>query len=172
MLEESPIGYNPEFVKRVMAARDQKTREQANGLLRDAMQEARDIVRRAELQAKRIIEQAHDESARVVTMAKAEAYVAVTATKPAESFELRPMEDIAREASDDLGISLEEIMGRSRVLHIARARGTVMAAVYVQRPDLSLNQIARFFGRDHTTVLAAVQKTGVWRGVEVVKRSA
>lgn len=166
MLEESPIGYNPEFVKRVLAARDQKTREQANALLRDAMQEARDIVRRAKLQARRILEEAHDEGAKVVSIAKAEAYVAVAATNPTASFQLRPIEEIAREAAEDLGVAFEAIMGRSRVLHIARARATVMSAVYVQRPDLSLHQIGRFFGRDHTTVLYAVQQTGVWRGVE------
>jgi chromosomal replication initiation ATPase DnaA len=42
-----------------------------------------------------------------------------------------------------------------------------MAEIYVQCPGMSLPEIGRMFGgRDHTTVIHAIKKLGVWRGGE------
>lgn len=74
-----------------------------------------------------------------------------------------PPRDIIKRVAVEHRLRPEEITGESRRLPIVRARHAAMAAIYVERPDLSLPQIGRAFGKDHTTVLSALQKLGVCR---------
>lgn len=62
------------------------------------------------------------------------------------------------------GMPLAWILGPRRNTCIVRARQEAMARVYDSCHGMSLPQIARLFNRDHTTVLHAVKKLGVWRG--------
>jgi len=61
------------------------------------------------------------------------------------------------EAAARYGVTVEEINGRSQVRPIAWARQEAMAATY-HHTRLSMPQVGRIFGRDHTTVLHAIQR--------------
>jgi chromosomal replication initiator protein len=71
----------------------------------------------------------------------------------------RSDEQLLSEICDYLGVSVEAIRGRSRQRPIVTARQTAMYVVR-ELTDLSYPAIARLFGgRDHTTVIHAVEKT-------------
>src|SRR5690606_166366 len=58
-------------------------------------------------------------------------------------------------------VPVSEIIGDSRTRRVVAARHAAMKAVADNRPDLSLPRIAKYFGgRDHTTILHAIQKLG------------
>jgi chromosomal replication initiation ATPase DnaA len=61
-------------------------------------------------------------------------------------------------------IPVADILSPSRLASHVAARQEAMAAIYLRMPELSLPRIARVFSRDHTTVLHAIKKLGVWRG--------
>jgi chromosomal replication initiation ATPase DnaA len=61
-------------------------------------------------------------------------------------------------------IPVADILSPSRLATHVAARQEAMAAIYLRMPELSLPRIARVFNRDHTTVLHAIKKLGVWRG--------
>lgn len=104
----------------------------------------------AEAEALRIIEAARKEAARLTAIEE----------------ESRPdVGDIVRAIALKHMISPAIIIGPRRDRAAVAARYEAMALAYQRRPDLSLSQIARYFGnRDHTTIIHAVQKMGVWRG--------
>ena len=62
---------------------------------------------------------------------------------------------IAEEAAK-AGVAVEEVMGRARRRSIVRARYAAMRAVHRAYPDKSYPELARFFARDHTTVMYAL----------------
>ncbi|MFQ6184391.1 helix-turn-helix domain-containing protein [Sinorhizobium meliloti] len=65
-----------------------------------------------------------------------------------------------RNRSEELGFTVEEITGRSRLRSVSNARQLIMFEVH-KRFDRSTLEIGRFFGgRDHTTVLHALMKHG------------
>ena len=71
----------------------------------------------------------------------------------------RTEEQLLAEICDFLGVSVDAIKGRSRQRPIVTARQTAMY-VFRELTDLSYPAIARLFGgRDHTTVIHAVEKT-------------
>ena len=71
----------------------------------------------------------------------------------------RSDEQLLTEICDYLGVTVEAIRGRSRQRPIVTARQTAMYVVR-ELTDLSYPAIARLFGgRDHTTVIHAVEKT-------------
>jgi chromosomal replication initiator protein len=71
----------------------------------------------------------------------------------------RTEEQLLAEICDFLGVTVEAIKGRSRQRPIVTARQTAMY-VFRELTDLSYPAIARLFGgRDHTTVIHAVEKT-------------
>jgi chromosomal replication initiator protein len=53
------------------------------------------------------------------------------------------------------GVTVKQVMGRSRLKPIARARQMAMRAIEAEFGDSS-PMIGRLFNRDHTTVLAAL----------------
>lgn len=77
-----------------------------------------------------------------------------------------PVRTIINVVADKHHVTLEEIIGPSRSSKISEARHEAMALAYQNRPDLSTPMIARVFNRDHTTLLHAVKKMGVWRGAK------
>ena len=71
----------------------------------------------------------------------------------------RTNEQLLQEIADFVGFSVEEIKGKSRQRPLVTARQTAMYVVR-ELTDLSYPAIARLFGgRDHTTVIHAVEKT-------------
>jgi chromosomal replication initiator protein len=71
----------------------------------------------------------------------------------------RSAEQLLSEICDYLGVSVEAVRGRSRQRPIVGARQTAMYVIR-ELTDLSYPAIARLFGgRDHTTVIHAVEKT-------------
>lgn len=64
---------------------------------------------------------------------------------------------VVRRIAREHGCTLEDIYGTSRHDSIARARRHAMA-VLRWSTALSLPELGRIFGRDHTTILTAVRK--------------
>jgi hypothetical protein len=56
------------------------------------------------------------------------------------------------------GVSSREILGHQRYLRIVAARHESMWLIHTHCPWLSIPEIGRVFGRDHTTVLHALSK--------------
>ena len=72
-------------------------------------------------------------------------------------------EQIIREGVKGTPFTVEDIKGPTRYKAIAQLRQLLMGKVYLECPHLSLPQIGKAFGgRDHTTILHAVQKLGLW----------
>jgi hypothetical protein len=72
--------------------------------------------------------------------------------------------EIRRHLARRYDVTLAEMDGDRRSIRVVQARHAAMAEIYVQCPSISLPEIGRMFGgRDHTTVLHAVKKLGVWR---------
>lgn len=68
----------------------------------------------------------------------------------------RLMARIVHECAAESGVPAQDIMGRSQKAKVAHARHVAMFLIH--RKGHSLSEIGRFFGRDHTTVMAAVRK--------------
>ncbi len=56
------------------------------------------------------------------------------------------------------GVSVDEIMGPSRSVHLVAARHLAIWLVHTHCRWLSTPEVGRIFGRDHTTVLNALRK--------------
>jgi chromosomal replication initiation ATPase DnaA len=143
-------------VKRVNIVSEQRARDERQARLdaaeADRREQTRQIIAAAKAQAELIVSEAQSLAA-VIT---AEAVAEVEARPPS-------VMDIIKAMAEKHGVSVAEIKGKRRNRHITVARQEAMALAYEQRPDLALPQIGRVFGRDHTTVLYAVQKSGKWR---------
>jgi len=68
-----------------------------------------------------------------------------------------PVRRILSDAAEIFGVTADEILGLSRRKEVREARWAAMHAVR-ETTDLSVMEIARRFGRDHTTVLANLKK--------------
>lgn len=64
----------------------------------------------------------------------------------------------------ELGINYLEIQGHRRQKDISNARTLLIAEVYQLFPLMSLPCIGKIFDKDHTSILAAVRRAGVYRG--------
>lgn len=65
------------------------------------------------------------------------------------------------------GVTVEDVRGSRRCRRVVLPRQIAMYQCYVQRKDISLPMIGRWFGgRDHTTVLHAIRKIEKMRGAE------
>lgn len=73
--------------------------------------------------------------------------------------------EIVQQVSDLTCISVKDIMGKSRKAPITKARHLVWFVARQQ--GMTLQQIARAFDRDHTTVLHGIQREEAARRMEV-----
>ena len=64
--------------------------------------------------------------------------------------------DITAQVSDITGIAVKDLLGKSRMRRIAHARFLIWFIAH--REGLTLQQIARAFDRDHTTILHGIQR--------------
>jgi len=133
MFQESPIGYNPEFAKAVLAKREHAERlKHTNMLLREAARA------KEEIEAKK--------AARDIDPLKA-----VREMIPRSEFQR-----IERRAALVFGIRLIHIKGESRKRNVVLARQFIYYWA-CRRTSLSTPQIGRLLGgRDHTSCLAGV----------------
>lgn len=74
----------------------------------------------------------------------------------------RLVQAVAESVGSRMGVSAEDILGRSRLRLIVNARHESIAEVHRARPHWSYPQIGLAFGLDHTTVLNALRNTGAY----------
>lgn len=139
----------------------------AAALITAARRDAERIVRAAKQKADRQLDQAAREGAKIVADARHEASAIVHAAEIGTPIEAPKVSihSIICTVAKRHGVSPLDITGPSRAMPIVEARHAAMVEAYLVRLDLSTPQIGRDFGgRDHTTVLHAVRKAGVYRG--------
>lgn len=66
--------------------------------------------------------------------------------------------------ADYPNISFFDIISQRRTKELIEPRRKCMAAVYLERYDLSFPMLGKIFDRDRTSVMAAVEKEGAKRG--------
>jgi chromosomal replication initiation ATPase DnaA len=156
-------GYNPEFVAKVYAKRREANRKKKEAELqrmkvRSERQRQEDAERRAKERMQREREEIEAQRERFECMARR-----AKDTIKAKENGLPSVTQIIMECALKYNIEPTDIIEKSRYYPIKEARFDAMARAYVERPDLSLNQIGKHFKRDHTSVLHAVKVRGVWR---------
>ncbi|MEZ2220748.1 helix-turn-helix domain-containing protein [Rhizobium sp. RCC_161_2] len=62
------------------------------------------------------------------------------------------------------GVSIANVQSSRRTRKVVKPRQEAMFEVFIQRPDLSLPMIGRWFRKDHTTIIHAVRKIEAMRG--------
>jgi chromosomal replication initiation ATPase DnaA len=72
------------------------------------------------------------------------------------------MRNIIRETAGRAGVTVAEFTGSRRTASMTEIRRAAMARVYRECPELSLPEIGRGFGRDHTTILHHLREAGVY----------
>ena len=90
---------------------------------------------------------------------------AATSDRPAILTPGRIIKMLIAEEAERHGATLGEVMGPSRGHRIVKARDAAIRRIHDERPDFSYPHLGRVFGgRDHTTILHSLDKTG-GRGV-------
>lgn len=137
-------GYNPNFSRRV---REKQQREREAAQARADAEKAMEAKRRRE-----------ELDRAVANLEAVKSYSCITVIENGAKI---PAREIIAHIAALHGVPVAEILGRRRSVPICAARHAAMKAVADHRPDLSLPQIGKLFGgRDHTTVLHAIQKLG------------
>jgi len=68
--------------------------------------------------------------------------------------------EILREVARQHGVTVKELMGKSRVHRISHARQVAIRRLLEAKPAWTIADAARFFDMDHTTALYALDRTG------------
>lgn len=146
-IEESYYGYNPAFVRSVMA----KRRGTAVAALAPPP-----IKAKVRISTARQIRSAL--AFRAANVHRATSLLRFNA----DDAHLTPPE-IIQHVADEFGVTVSAICGECRSTFFVAVRHRAMARIYLSKPHASLPAIGKWFNRDHTTILHAVQKAGVWR---------
>jgi|HubBroStandDraft_6_1064221.scaffolds.fasta_scaffold1127873_2 chromosomal replication initiation ATPase DnaA len=82
----------------------------------------------------------------------------MTSNRIIDALRERDLDAIALDVAARRGVPLAELCGRGRTQSVARARHEVWWRIR-HHPEryLSLPEIARLFGRDHTTIMAGIE---------------
>src|SRR5689334_12850383 len=83
-----------------------------------------------------------------------------TAAAISRDLETRDLLEVARAIARKHHVTLDELLGRRRRGPEAAARHELWQRLYEELP--SLPKLGEIFGRDHTTVMAAVHKHEQW----------
>lgn len=194
--EDMP-GYNPAFLKRLRAKQHQSVegerqpRGKRDKAQIESVRRAREIAKQAKaalghmlkqarVDAEALKETARTEAKRLIHEARVEAdTIRFEAYTKAQDLlneiamvvagrHRRPAKDIIEEVATKHGVRSADICGASRAADMVAIRHEAMARVYLARPDMSLPVIGKAFGsRDHTTVLHALKKLGVYKPDEL-----
>jgi len=70
---------------------------------------------------------------------------------------------VARRVARRYGLTLEDIQGECKDRRMVEIRWETIAAIRRMHPGSTLHQIGRVVKKDHTTVLHALKKMGMWR---------
>lgn len=136
-------GHNPEFYERVRA---KQLRDEAESVARREAEKRVASKRRRELFEKAMESTQDIKSYRCIDVISTGDRVST--------------KEIIAHVAAIYCIPVSEILGQRRNRPVVSARFAAMKAVADRRPDLSLPQIGKIFGRDHTTVLHAINKLG------------
>lgn len=82
----------------------------------------------------------------------------IDAYKEAEPYPGCKIKRIIAATAAEHGMTLADVMSRSRKQSIVDARAACVIAVMTARPNFSLSETGRYFGLDHTTILYIVQR--------------
>lgn len=162
--EQYRNGYNPDFIKRVYEKRRQLERE----LEREQLQKRNKWF--AEYQAKKAALNAESEKLDEI-LKKLDDRITVTRYEVKHKRRLLGKGDplttitcakIIEMVAACHGLEPEILAGDKRNKVIVAARHDAIVAAWIIREDMSSTEIGRQFGRDHTTILHAVQRRG-WK---------
>lgn len=67
-----------------------------------------------------------------------------------------PVREIIISVAAKHGVTYDDIIGRSRLRHVVKARHEAMKMAHNLRPEMSMSELGRQFKRDHTTLLSAL----------------
>ena len=67
---------------------------------------------------------------------------------------------LIREVCAEHGVKLAEILSPDRPANIVRAREAAIRRVHAERPNLSYPQLGELFGRDHSSIAVALDRSG------------
>lgn len=76
-------------------------------------------------------------------------------TRPGAAFARRRLKEMAFER----GVAASLLLGEGRTAPIVKARHEIIRAFHDQNPNISIADIGRAMGRDHTTILHALRRT-------------
>lgn len=150
------------------AGRRSRAEIKAGAVLAEARRDAVAILAKAKREAATLISAASRDAARIVADARDEAVAIVDAAEAGKVTQIDTVsvQEIIRDVARRHGISPQDITGRSRSRTIVEIRHEAIVEAHLKRPDLSSPQLGRLFGnRDHTTILYALRKAGVYRGL-------
>lgn len=143
------FGYNPEFAARALRdSREKAKRKKEAAALAEAEKRQKAEEALAEMKRKKV--EANRE--------RAKEDMAALSARLAEKPKLPLVSRIIMNVAHGAGLTVEDILGQSRVRGIVEVRQLAMHTVKQLRPDLSINRIGVLFNRDHTTVLHAIAK--------------
>lgn len=129
----------------VQRLREIASRQQAAAAHLRQRQEAAQAAEAAELQARQA--------------AIAERVREMIAAAVPEDVRTRDPRRIMTTVARRFGLSLGDITGASRDLHVMRARWAAIYEVHTAHPDLTIRQLGRHFGgRDHSSIRNALRK--------------
>lgn len=159
--------YSPAFRRRVTEARKREAEAVAK-VIRDAEAYLRRVDRdnrREEAKAAALAMEAQNEltiseARKFAIQQKHEAQLVAEGIPPDEP--LVPANDIINDVVTKYGIPVAVIRGPSRSKAVVAVRHEAISRVHLARPDLSLPALGRIFNRNHTSVLWALRKMGVW----------
>jgi len=90
---------------------------------------------------------------------RCEPYAAIARTPRQEAHDI--IREIAHAAGT--GVTLEDVLGKSRFRHIIAVRHASIAAIAKRFPWMSYPHLSRLMGgRDHTTIMHALKKMGAY----------
>ncbi|NTS30688.1 hypothetical protein HQ945_05430 [Phyllobacterium sp. BT25] len=175
ILDRRYRGMNPKFVKQVWEKRRRQETAEHRRVARDAAELAKQQSQRATtLRLAREWEVAQQEElfraqfleniGQLRLSHLVEKYKSAAAIVGAMEVRYRAAEIIQHHVRRS-PFSYSEVMSDARARAVVAVRQAAMADIHVLCPHFSLTQIGKLFGgRDHTTVLHALKKMGVWRG--------
>lgn len=159
--------------KRLMMPRKPKARSrmsdrekrQADAAMRAALlavERAKELAAANVARAAAIIDDAEQRAAEIIAAAEAEAAAILKRGGV-------PVREIIAEVAKRHDVDPGLIISRSRNARVVAIRFEAIALAHLRRPDMTLPELARAFGdRDHTTILHALKRTGVYLGRKAV----
>jgi hypothetical protein len=82
----------------------------------------------------------------------------------------RSVADIVKEVADFYGVTVDSVCGSRGIPVISTARKAAYYAIYMERPDLSLTEIGRLLGRDHSTIIHGARSFARLNGLPIPSR--